>query len=101
MLKVPGLILKQLYNFGSLENVPGGVRFSVKNRLSDATLTRLQHIRIDGPELPTSSLVMEFNDGEKVRTVRPADISESKPLPFPLARTVAIQATNGSLEKGK
>src|SRR4029079_1795992 len=97
MLKVPGLILKQMYNFGSLENVPGGVRFSVKNRLSDATLTRLTSIRIDGKDIALADLTMEFSEGEKQHVLKGADVSEKKPLPFPLARTVAIQAKNGAL----
>src|SRR5262245_35446087 len=101
MLKVPGLILKQMYNFGSLENVPGGVRFSVKNRLSDATLTRLTSIRIDGREIPLANLTLDYNDGEKQTSLKAPDVSEKKPLPFPLARTVGIEAKDGSLEKGK
>jgi hydroxymethylglutaryl-CoA reductase (NADPH) len=101
MLKVPGLILKQMYNFGSLENVAGGVRFSVKNRLSDATLTRLTSIRIDGREIPLANLTLDYSDGEKQHTLKAAEVSEKRPLPFPLARTVGIEAKNGTLEKGK
>ena len=40
-MKIPALILKQMYTLGSLENVEDGVRFSLKNRLSNATVTRL------------------------------------------------------------
>ena len=48
-MKIPSLILKQLYTFGSLENVAGGgVQFGLKNRLSDASLTRLKHVKIGG-----------------------------------------------------
>ncbi len=101
MIKVPGLILKQLYNFGSLENVPGGVRFSVKNRLSDATLTRLAGIRIDGREVPLADLTLDYAEGEKQHSLKAPEVSEKKPLPFPLARTVSISAKNGALEKGK
>src|SRR5687767_14673433 len=101
MMKVPGLILKQMYNFGSLENVPGGVRFSVKNRLADATLTRLRSIKINGNEVPLAKLTLEFSDGDKQHTLKAPDVSTSKPLPFPLARTVAISAQNGALDKGK
>jgi hydroxymethylglutaryl-CoA reductase (NADPH) len=101
MLKVPGLILKQMYNFGSLENVPGGVRFSVKNRLADATLTQLKSIRIDGRDVPLANLTLDYSDGEKQHTLKASDVSAVKPLPFPLARNVGIEARNGSLEKGK
>ena len=36
-IPIPSMILKQLYTFGSLKNLPDGVKFSLKNRLSDAT----------------------------------------------------------------
>ena len=35
-MKIPGLILKQMYTLGSLHNTEDGVRFSLKNRLSNA-----------------------------------------------------------------
>jgi hydroxymethylglutaryl-CoA reductase (NADPH) len=101
MIKIPGLILKQMYNFGSLENAPGGVRFSVKNRLSDATITRLSGIRIDGKEIARRDLTLELEEGEKVHKLRAEEITADKPVSFPLARTIAIHAQNGDLEKGK
>jgi len=36
-VKIPSLILKQLYTHGSLESDSTGVSFGLKNRLSDAT----------------------------------------------------------------
>ena len=44
---------------------------------------------------------MEFSDGEKQHVLKGADVTDKKPLPFPLARTVAIQGKTGPLEKGK
>jgi hydroxymethylglutaryl-CoA reductase (NADPH) len=55
-MKIPSLILKQMYTLGSLENVADGVRFSLKNRLSNATVTRLAEIRIDGNPVPPERL---------------------------------------------
>jgi hydroxymethylglutaryl-CoA reductase (NADPH) len=101
MIKVPGLILKQMYNFGSLENVPGGIRFSVKNRLSDATVTRFAGIKVDGREIPLGNLAIEYADGEKEHSLAAEQISEKQPIAFPLARTIAIAAKDGNLEKGK
>ena len=46
-MRIPGMILRRLYTNGSLQNVDGGVRFEVKNRLSDATLTRISEIKIN------------------------------------------------------
>src|SRR5436853_7524179 len=47
-MKIPGLILKQMYTLGSLENVADGVQFSLKNRLSNATVPGLSEVRLDG-----------------------------------------------------
>jgi hydroxymethylglutaryl-CoA reductase (NADPH) len=101
MIKIPGLILKQLYNFGSLENAPGGVRFTVKNRLSDATIHRLAAIRIDGRDVPAGDLTLELEEGETTRKVRADAITAQAPIAFPLARTIGIHAADGHLEKGK
>ncbi len=51
-MKIPSLILKQLYTMGSLENVLGGVRFGLKNRLSDTTVTAVSGVAIDGLQAP-------------------------------------------------
>ena len=47
-MKIPQLLLRQLYTFGSLTNTPSGAQFSLKNRLSDVTLTRIVRVKIDG-----------------------------------------------------
>ena len=44
-MKIPSLLLRQLYTFGSLENTKEGFAFSLRNRLSDVTLTRLVRLR--------------------------------------------------------
>jgi len=97
-MKIPSLILRQLYNFGSLENVPGGVRFALKNRLSDATLTGVSGLKIDGLELALDGVTLELGDGE---TVAATAVSEQNPIPFPLRKIVHVQAADGSLSMGK
>ena len=51
LFPIPSMLLKQLYTFGSLQNVPTGIRFALKNRLSDAQLTGLTSIKINGAEI--------------------------------------------------
>jgi hydroxymethylglutaryl-CoA reductase (NADPH) len=46
-MKIPSLMLRQLYTFGSLESLEDGARFAIKNRLSDATLTHFSELRIN------------------------------------------------------
>src|SRR5918992_703010 len=96
-MKIPGLILKQMYTFGSLENVEDGVRFSLKNRLSNATLTRLQEVRIDDRAVPLDRLTLEMN-GDRVAA---SAISPTAAVPFPLAKVVNIHARTEQLEKGQ
>jgi hydroxymethylglutaryl-CoA reductase (NADPH) len=96
-MKIPGLILKQMYTLGSLENVEDGVRFSLKNRLSNATLTKLTEVRIDGRPVPLDRLTLELN-GDRVAG---SSISPSSAVAFPLAKVVNIHARTEQLEKGQ
>jgi hydroxymethylglutaryl-CoA reductase (NADPH) len=96
-MKIPSLVLKQLYTFGSLDNVPGGVRFSLKNRLSDATLTRLTGVTIDGRELRRDGLRLDLGEGG---TVGAAEIDLANAVAFPLGKVVHIEAREGGLPIG-
>ncbi|MCB0011043.1 MAG: hydroxymethylglutaryl-CoA reductase [Anaerolineales bacterium] len=98
MALIPSMLLKRLYTFGSLENNGGGVMFALKNRLSDAELTQLVSIKIDGRELPAGQLTLNLDDGQQIR---PEAISDKTPLPFPLRKIVNIRADIPPLDKGK
>jgi hydroxymethylglutaryl-CoA reductase (NADPH) len=94
---IPGLVLKQMYTLGSLENVEDGVRFSLKNRLSNATLTRLSEVRIDGRPVPLDRLTLELNGDRVAASV----VSPTSAVAFPLAKVVSIHARGDQLEKGQ
>ena len=96
-MKIPGLILKQMYTLGSLENAEDGVRFSLKNRLSNATVTRLQEVRINGKAVPLDRLTLEMG-GDRIAG---AAITPTSALAFPLAKVVNIHAKTEPLEKGQ
>jgi hydroxymethylglutaryl-CoA reductase (NADPH) len=100
-VKIPKLLLKQLYNFGSLENVRGGIRFSVKNRLSDATLSGIEGISLNGEVLANESLKLSYIEDEKKHTLVGSEITATKPLHFPVGRTVHIEARGITLDDGK
>src|SRR5437764_716808 len=93
---IPGLILKQMYTLGSLENAEDGVRFSLKNRLSNATLTRLNEIRINGQPVPLDQLSLEMG-GERVAA---AALSPTSAIAFPLAKVVTLHVRGDQLAKG-
>jgi hydroxymethylglutaryl-CoA reductase (NADPH) len=94
---IPSLVLKQLYTFGSLQNVESGVRFSLKNRLSDATLTGIYKIKIDGAEAPRSALALDL--GGQILALD--NISPKNPLDFPLRKTLDVLVRIGALAEGK
>ena len=97
-MKIPSLILKQLYTFGSLENRNGGVQFSVKNRLSDASFAGLKSIKFDGKEMPIEGVTILLSDG----TVLPVSaISADEPIDFPLREVLTIRTECEPLAEGK
>jgi len=96
-MKIPQLILKQLYTFGSLENHPEGAGFALKNRLSDATLLRLGSVHIDDREARAEDVTLEL-DGQRLRG---SEITPDNVVAFPLARIVRVRTPIGPLEKGK
>ncbi|MCL4835529.1 MAG: hydroxymethylglutaryl-CoA reductase [Caldilineaceae bacterium] len=98
MALIPSMLLKRLYTFGSLENVDEGVRFNIKNRLSDAQITEFQEVRFDGKAVPLSAITLDIGHGG---TVKPAAISESAPIDFPLRQIVDVIVHMPGLEKGK
>ncbi|MFO7630918.1 MAG: hydroxymethylglutaryl-CoA reductase [Caldilinea sp.] len=94
---IPSMILKQLYTFGSLKNTADGVKFSLKNRLSDATITGLQQVKIDDVTVPHNALSIVLDDG-KVLT---PDQLATNPIDFPLRRTLDLVCKISPLELGK
>lgn len=97
-MHIPTMLLRQLYTFGSLANSPGGVRFSVKNRLGDAEITGVRAVRIDREEVPLDRVHVLVTDGE---AYAPAEISRAKPLAFPLRRALTLEAERDALAPGK
>ncbi len=96
-MKIPGLILKQMYTLGSLQNLDEGVRFSLKNRLADATLLSLVEVKIGGQAVALDRVTLHLQDG----TLRGHEVSETRPVPFPLARVVQIDVEIPALAKGQ
>lgn len=94
---VPSLILKQLYTFGSLANVGGGVAFSIKNRLSDATIQRISYLAIGGEAVDLDDVILDLGDEQ----LSPSEISEANPIDFPLKKTVTVIAKIPHLAEGK
>ncbi|MFM8320043.1 MAG: hydroxymethylglutaryl-CoA reductase [Chloroflexota bacterium] len=95
---IPSMLLKRLYTFSSLKNTPDGVQFSVKNRLSDAHLTGISGLKINGSPLPLDRTQFRLADG---RCVLANQISLAAPLAFPLRAVIDILAPLEPLAPGK
>ncbi len=97
-MTIPGLLLKQLYTFGSLKNTKRGVEFSLKNRLSDAQLTGITGISIDDHAIPLQDITLTIG-GET--TLKAEKITPDKPIPFPLGTIVDVLCKIDHLSEGK
>ena len=62
-MKIPSLLLKQLYTFGSLKNTTEGVRFSLKNRLSDAQVLAVTRVALDENETTLTEVQVDLGNG--------------------------------------
>ena len=94
---IPKMMLRQLYTYGSLENVADGVQFALKNRLSDAALVEVLSIKLNDQEVPASALTLVMGEQEVPATA----VTAETPLPFPLRQVVQIRAAVAHLPMGK
>ena len=86
-MAIPRTLLRRLYTYGSLHNVPEGVRFTIKNRLHDAQITRVDRIALDGKDVSLDHVYFLIENGQHI----PAkEVSESKPLAFPLGYSMHV-----------
>jgi hydroxymethylglutaryl-CoA reductase (NADPH) len=81
------MLLRQLYTRGSLRNVPSGVRFSLKNRLSDAALVGLERLAIDGHDVPRDAIRLHLGGGVELS---PDQLSPTSPVAFPFRASVDV-----------
>jgi hydroxymethylglutaryl-CoA reductase (NADPH) len=97
LLKIPSMLLRQLYTYSSLGNVEGGVRFGIKNRLNDAKLVGVKEIRIGETVVPLEKVHLVL-DG---RSVAATDVSKANPVEFPLRQIVQVVCGIPHLTHGK
>ncbi len=87
-MRIPSLLLKQLYTFNSLRNTTDGIQLALKNRLGDASLTGLRSVTIDGNALPLAAAVLELAEGGRLAV---AAVTAAAPLVFPLRSSVVLR----------
>ena len=96
-MRIPGLVLRQLYTFGSLTQDAAGLTFGLKNRLADATILRVLRIVVNGVEIPLTEVGLDLGDGEAIPAT---EISADRPRAFALRQVARIHARGMRLEPG-
>ena len=97
-MKIPSMLLKRMYTFGTLKNDSEGVRFSIKNRLSDAKLFQVLEVIIADESVALNRVTIQLEDGTRIKAPK---ISEENPIEFPLKKVIHLRIGGLKLEKGK
>lgn len=87
-------LVSHLYTVGSLHNVDHGFRFTVKNRLFDATLVAIDRFMVDGRIIDLAAVTLELEDGEVPATEIGGGVA------FPLRRVVGLRVAGKQLPEG-
>jgi hydroxymethylglutaryl-CoA reductase (NADPH) len=95
---IPTLLLKKLYTLGSLTNVEQGVRFGIKNRLSDVELTGVISLTIDDVPVPLNQVTIHL-PGDKMLSAD--SVSAHTPIDFPLGMVFTLMAKRPPIGTGK
>jgi hydroxymethylglutaryl-CoA reductase (NADPH) len=95
---IPSSVLSKLYNRTSLKNADSGVRFSVKNRLSPATLRKVTRFEVDSQPVELERIAVS-REGDAPFPV--AQITAKKPVDFPLGAHLTFSLDMPPLEEGR
>ena len=96
-MMIPQMLLRQLYTFGSLTNDPEGLRFSLKNRLTDVTLTRISGVTVGSITIPPGDLEVDLGDGcWRAAT----EVTRDAPQEFPLRRVAHVRSPGRTAPDG-
>ncbi|RLF69666.1 MAG: hydroxymethylglutaryl-CoA reductase, partial [Thermoplasmata archaeon] len=94
-MRIPSSILRHLYTYGSLSNTKDGIRFALKNQISDSTLTGVGGVRINGEDVDLSRIMLKLTNEE-----HPAlGIEPGSPVPFHIGQKVDIYISGMNLER--
>ena len=97
MSLIPGSILSKLYNRTSLRNTGGKVQFSVKNRLSPATLKKVTRVEVNGRPVALEHIKVSQGNGDSMPVT---GISDQRAIDFPLGTLLTFSLDLAPLEEG-
>jgi hydroxymethylglutaryl-CoA reductase (NADPH) len=95
---IPGALLRNLYNHSSLRNSGAGVRFSVKNRLSPASLKRIERVSLNGETVHPEKIQVTVDAGDAFPMTR---IGPDTPVDFPLGTLLTFYLAVDPLTEGR
>lgn len=95
---IPSSVLSKLYNRTSLRNTDKAVQFSVKNRLSPATLRKVTRFEVDSQPVELERIVIS-PEGKAPFPV--TQITSKKPVDFPLGAHLTFSLDVPFLEQGR
>ncbi|RZK29434.1 MAG: hydroxymethylglutaryl-CoA reductase, partial [Hymenobacter sp.] len=94
------MLLKLLYNRGSLHNLPEGkgVAFSIKNRLDTVRLTGLRQVKLGSLVVPATHIQLDLGGGD----VRPSSSfqAEGQSIELPVGHTITFLLDTPALAEG-
>ena len=94
------MLLKLLYNRGSLHNLPqeAGVAFSIKNRLDNAKVTGFKQVQIGEVVIPAENIRVDLGGGEHCSA---ADIdADGRAIELPVGRALTFLLNTPALAEG-
>ena len=99
MSLIPNYLLRRLYQRDSLKNVHNGVSFCLKNRLSEATITTINSVEINGRAVPLKDVSFMPSDGGAM--VPAIDIASESGLYLPIGGAIKVRVEMPPLEDGE
>ena len=96
-MQIPTFLLRKLYVKGSLENVDGGFKFTLKNSISTSTAINVDPIKVNGNEYPLESVTISSDDGE----IKGSEISADNSFPIKVGVNLTIHVAGDKLPEGE
>ena len=98
MALIPDKIINTLYNHGSLRNEGAAVRFSIKNRISPATLEAVTQLTLDGTEVAADKVTVAIDQAEPQPL---AQFNGDGPREFPLGTLLTFRLALDGLSEAE
>jgi hydroxymethylglutaryl-CoA reductase (NADPH) len=93
---IPSMLLKKLYERGSLKNNDRGFEFRLKNTLAPGTIVGLSRVQLDGRTLGPAHVSI----CTEKRCVPASEVTPQRPLDFGVNVLVTIQVEEEQLTSG-